>query len=124
MHTVTELATFRRDAKAAGMSEEDILALVEYVATTPLAGDEIEGTGGCRKLRFALKASKKGKSGGVRTITFYSGDMMPVFLITVFTKNQKVTLSKREKNGLKKLTNKLVTEYATRIFPIAAGERE
>ena len=35
------------------------------------AGDVIEGTGGARKLRFAGKG--KGKRGGFRVITFFSG---------------------------------------------------
>jgi hypothetical protein len=31
----------------------------------------------------------KGKSGGYRAITFYSGTALPVFLITVFGKGEK-----------------------------------
>jgi hypothetical protein len=38
------------------------------MAAKPDAGDEIRGTGGARKIRFAAKG--KGKSGGVRVITF------------------------------------------------------
>ena len=53
------------------MSEDDIFALVSHRAENPEAGDVIAGTGGCRKLR--LRRRGKGKSGGYRTITFYSG---------------------------------------------------
>ena len=64
------------------MSEEDISALIDYLASNPDAGEELVGTGGCRKVRFAIAANNKGKSGGVRTITLFSGEGMPVFLLT------------------------------------------
>lgn len=122
MQTVSELKSFRKHATQAGMSDEDIDALVSYLAANPEAGDEIEGTGGCRKVRFAVSGNNKGKSGGVRTITFYSGDMLPLYLITAFAKSKKVNLTKAERNELKKLTEILVQSYATRVLPIAAGE--
>ena len=99
MHTVAELNSFRRSAVAAGMSEEDIQDLLNHLSEHPDAGEEIVGTGGCRKLRFAIRGNNKGKSGGVRTITLYSGEHLPVFLITVFGKSQKVSLTKAERNG-------------------------
>lgn len=47
---------------------------------------------------------------------------MPVFLITVFAKNQKVSLSKSEKNSLKTLADTLTKEYAKRVQNM--GRRE
>jgi hypothetical protein len=123
MQTVSELRAFRRAAEASGMSEEDIEDLVDYLAANPEAGDEIEGTGGCRKLRFAIRGNNKGKSGGVRTITLFSGEHMPVFLITVFAKSVKISLTKAERNALKKLSGEIVEEYSRRVLPLAAGER-
>lgn len=106
------------------MSCEDIEDFVDYIAANPDAGDEIQGTGGCRKVRFAIRGNNKGKSGGVRTITFFSGADLPVFLLTVFGKNQKVSLTKGEKNALRKMTKDIVEEYESRVQPLAAvGER-
>lgn len=62
-------------------------------------GDPIPGTGGCRKFRFAGRG--KGKSGGYRIITFFSGRTIPVFPITVFGKSEKSNLSRAEQNKLK-----------------------
>jgi len=104
------------------MSDQDVDSLIEFLAENPNAGDEISGTGGCRKVRFAIEATNKGKSGGVRTITLFSGDAMPVFLITVFAKSQKVTLSKAERNGLKALADTLTKEYAQKVQQIARRE--
>ena len=80
MHTVCELHSFRRAAERAGMSEQEVSDLADLLASDPTAGVEIPDTGGCRKVRVAGRG--KGKSGGYRTITFYTGDKMPVFLVT------------------------------------------
>ncbi len=60
MHTVAETYAFRRQAEAAGMTEEEIDELVSFLSVNPMAGKAIPGTGGCRKVRFAGRG--KGKS--------------------------------------------------------------
>lgn len=120
MHTVCETNSFRRHAKDAGMSEEEVEQLVDYLAAHPNAGDEMAGTGGCRKLRVAGRG--KGKSGGYRTITFYSGRDLPVFLITVFSKGERANLSKSERNALEGLTKELVAAYAARVVKVSRSQ--
>jgi hypothetical protein len=119
MHTVAELHTFRRAAAEAGMSPEELSDLVTFLAENPTAGDEIAGTGGCRKLRLAGRG--KGKSGGYRTITFYTGEQMPVFLITVFSKGDRANLSKKERNQLGAITKLIVEEYRVRVRAARSG---
>ncbi len=68
MQTVIETEAYLKDAKRAGLSEQERMAIVEYLAGHPEAGDEIQGTGGARKVRFAGQG--KGKRGGYRVITF------------------------------------------------------
>jgi hypothetical protein len=51
--------------------EAERFAIVTWIASNPAAGDVIEGAGGARKVRLAGKG--KGKSGGYRVVTFYSG---------------------------------------------------
>ena len=67
------------------------------------------GTGGARKLRWAARG--KGKSGGVRVITFYSGPPVPVFLLTVFGKGEKSDISKSERNELRRVLKDLTARY-------------
>ena len=67
MQTVVETPAFQKSAAQAGMSEKEITQLIDYLAANPDAGDEIKGTGGCRKVRVAGRG--KGKSGGYRVIT-------------------------------------------------------
>jgi hypothetical protein len=50
------------------MTENEIASVVDYLADNPMAGDEMPGTGGCRKFRFA--APGRGKRGGYRIVTF------------------------------------------------------
>jgi hypothetical protein len=59
----------------------------------------MEGTGGCRKLRFAGKG--KGKSGGYRTIHYFGGDDVPVLLLALINKGEVANLSKAERNELR-----------------------
>lgn len=113
MHTVAQTKAFDNAAANAGMSAQEIEDLISYLAENPMAGDEMEGTGGCRKLRVAGRG--KGKSGGYRTVTFYSGESMPVFLITVFGKGEKSNLTAREKSAIKSLTKAIAAEYKNRV---------
>lgn len=124
MQAVCETHAFRRAAIGAGMSEHDIAALVSYLAENPDAGDVIAGTGGCRKLRWAGRG--KGKSGGYRTITFYSGAMMPVYLITAFGKGEKANLSDAECNALRVLTKGIAAEHIETVAALATrkGKRK
>ncbi len=85
---------------------------MNFLAAHPNAGDEMPGTGGARKVRFARPG--EGKRGGYRIITFFSGADIPVFLLSVFAKNEKSDLSSYEKNELKKLLQILPATYRRR----------
>jgi hypothetical protein len=112
MHTVIETEIYLRDAKAAGLSDDERQRIVDFIAANADAGREIPGTGGARKVRFAGKG--KGKSGGYRIITFYTGKDIPVFLLNVFAKNEKADLSQKERNELKAVLGQLANAYRRR----------
>lgn len=118
MQSVVELPLFIRRASEAGMTDEERFALIDLVADNPETGIVIQGTGGVRKLRFARPGA--GKSGGYRVVTFYSGDAIPVFLITVFAKSVAANLSKAERNELQGLTKALVETYGRKVRPLRA----
>ena len=109
MHTVALTHAFVRAAKQTGMTEDEIDTVVDCVSKSPTAGAEIAGTGGCRKLRAAERG--KGKSGGYRIITFYTGEALPVFLLTVFAKGERANLTRDESNKLRAITKAIVAEY-------------
>jgi len=110
VHTVVETPGYLRAAAQAGLSAQDRHSIVNFLSRDPDSGDVISGSGGCRKLRFGR--GSKGKSGGVRIITFFSGTDLSLFLITVFAKNERSDLSKAEANALAVMTKKLVETYS------------
>lgn len=85
---------------------------MEYLAARPKAGDLIEGTGGVRKLRWARDGG--GKSGGVRVIYYFHSESMPLYLLTMFAKNERANLSKSERNELAGLVDLLVQVWFER----------
>ncbi|MBL0924267.1 MAG: type II toxin-antitoxin system RelE/ParE family toxin [Sphingomonadaceae bacterium] len=99
MQTVVETESYLRDAKNAGMTEDEQNAAVDLVATNPEAGDVMQGTGGVRKARLAGRG--KGKSGGYRIVYYFGGGDIPVCLLTVFGKGEKANLTQGERNALK-----------------------
>ncbi|MCR2833597.1 type II toxin-antitoxin system RelE/ParE family toxin [Parerythrobacter lacustris] len=105
MQTVIETESYLRDAKNAKMSEEERTAAVDLVAADPEAGDVMQGTGGVRKARLAGRG--KGKSGGYRIVWYFGGGDIPVFLLTVFGKDEKANLTQGERNALRSLTRSL-----------------
>jgi hypothetical protein len=80
------------------MSTEERMALLEHLAANPRAGDLIPGAGGVRKLRWARGG--RGKSAGVRAIYYFHSDAMPLYLLTVFGKNERADLTAAERNEL------------------------
>lgn len=69
-----------------------------------------KGTGGVRKLRWAR--NDKGKSGGVRIIYYFHDDEMPLYLLALFSKNEKANISMEEKHILSKLVKELVKYWS------------
>jgi hypothetical protein len=70
---------------------------------------EIPGTGGARKVRCGGRG--RGKSGGYRVVTFYSGEGIPVFLLNVFAKGDRIDLSQAERNELRRILQSLARVY-------------
>ena len=103
--TVAELGEYQRRAEKL-LAESERQDIVNYVAAFPKAGDLITGTGGVRKLRW--RRGGKGKSGGVRVIYYFHSERMPLYLLTVFAKNERADLSQAERNDLASLVDTLV----------------
>lgn len=97
MQTVAELPEFIRRAEKL-LGETDRSALIAYLSESPRSGVLIQGTGGIRKLRWGRESS--GKSGGVRVIYYYHDERIPLYLLTVFGKNEQANLSNAQRNEL------------------------
>lgn len=106
LHTVIELESFIRRARAI-MSDDERMGIVTFLAANPEAGVPLGG--GLRKVRVARAGG--GKSGGYRTLYIFGGSAIPLFLVTVFAKNEKGNLSKAEQAAAVALSKQLLATY-------------
>ena len=112
LHSIAETPQFVRDAERLGLSTEEVAAIVNAVASDPLVGDEVQGSGGVRKRRFAGRG--KGKSGGYRVITAYFGMDVPVYLIAMLSKGERSNFSRAEIAGCKTMTDEIARHWRRR----------
>ncbi len=106
--TVVETPEFLAAARRI-MDDEERALLIGHLARNPFAGDAIPGTGGVRKMRWALQG--RGKRGGARVIYFFHNETMPLFALTAYAKNERTDLSQAERNELRRLTVLLIDSY-------------
>ena len=105
MITIAELPEYIRGASKL-LDADERQDIINYLSAHPKSGDLMEGTGGVRKLRWGR--GNQGKSGGVRVIYYFHSDLIPLYLLTLFAKNERTNLSKSERNELSELVNLLV----------------
>lgn len=94
------------------MDEEERALLIDYLAYNPTSGELIPGTGGVRKLRWALEG--RGKRGGARVIYYFHSEIMPLFALTAYAKNERADLTQSDRNALRQLTAALAEAYSRR----------
>ena len=108
MQTIVELPEYKKQVQK-HLYKNDSEFLVNYLAEHLKAAGLMQGAGGFIKLRWAK--SGEGKSGGVRVIYYFHNESMPLFLLSLFGKNEKSNLSHAERNLLAKFTLTLVKNY-------------
>ena len=112
MHAVIETEGFAGDCKSAGVTEDEKHQITIALATNPLAGELID-TGGARKWRFARPGM--GKRSGYRVISYYAGEDIPVFLLGLLMKGERVNMSMAEKRELKKTLATIAADYRANV---------
>ena len=68
------------------LSEDEYLGLQNFLFQYPQAGKVVPGSGGVRKVRWAVAGN--GKSGGVRVIYFFKRQKDEIWLLTIYSKNE------------------------------------
>ncbi len=106
LQTVVELPEFQRRAKAT-MSDREREAAIAFIAANPQIGVSLGG--GLRKVRISRQDG--GKSGGFRVIYVFGGSHMPIFLVTVFAKNERANLSRSEQAAAVALSKRILATY-------------
>ena len=107
--TVVELPEFQRRAKSM-MSDSEREAMIDWIAVNPEGGTSLGG--GLRKVRIPREGG--GRSGGFRTIYVFGGRHMPIFLVTVFAKNERANLTQKEQAAAVRLSKEIVGMWSRR----------
>lgn len=109
MHCVMETSVFARQAELIGLTDAERFEIASLLSNEPKLGDLIKGTGGARKFRFQKLHS--GKRFGYRIIAYFAGDDVPVFLLDVLDKGDRLNLSQAERNEFKKALGRIADDY-------------
>jgi len=101
--------TFDRNWRDMGLTDDDLAKLENAIMENPSIGKIIQGTGGVRKMRFALPNSR-GKSAGARVLYVDYIAFEKTVLLNVYPKSVKDNITDAEKTQLKKIVEGISRE--------------
>jgi hypothetical protein len=84
------------------LSDDEYAALQWALAANPNAGNVIRGSGGVRKIRWAVAG--RGKRGGIRVIYYLRSRQGEIWMLTAYAKNVAETIPA---NILKKIKEEI-----------------
>ncbi len=99
-----ETPTFTRMVTSL-LDDNEYRQLQNVLLADPACGDLIKGGGGIRKMRFAIQG--RGKSGGVRTIYFWAKGKDHIYMLVIYPKSRKDTLTAKETEILREYVKEL-----------------
>ncbi|HMV41707.1 MAG TPA: type II toxin-antitoxin system RelE/ParE family toxin [Leptospiraceae bacterium] len=87
--------------KSIGLDDGDLREVETFLITNPKYGKVISGTGGLRKMRWALPG--KGKSGGIRILYVDYPLHEVLYFISLLKKNETENISAEDKRTISKI---------------------
>lgn len=87
------------------LSDDEYRLLQNHLIAHPDAGDVIRGSGGVRKVRWAVRG--RGKSGGVRVIYYWAKADQQTFFLTLYGKGEKENLTAADLKRVVRLLEEL-----------------
>jgi hypothetical protein len=102
-----ETPTFTRMVTAL-LSDDEYRAMQTLMLADPERGALLRDGGGIRKLRFALQG--RGKSGGVRVIYYWAKSREQFYMLVIYPKSVKDSLTARETTALRGYVKELAKE--------------
>jgi hypothetical protein len=113
--SIAEMDDFFVDAKKI-FTEDEYEELILFLAEHPDAGEIMPGTGGVRKVRWPAKG--QGKRGGARVIYYFRDLNVPVYLLAVYAKGEKLNLTEAEKRQMSKIVDSIVEAAMAKRFRV------
>ena len=102
-----ETSVFTKACKSL-FSDDEYKEFQAYMLTDPEAGAVIVGTAGCRKVRWSRPGT--GKSSGVRAIYYYYNEVERLYMLLIYPKSEKDSLTGTEKNMLRSVVESFKEE--------------
>lgn len=102
-----ETSTFTKELPR-HLNDDGDAALQAFLSAHPEAGDVILGTGGIRKVRWAMAG--RGKRGGNRVIYYWMAGRDHIYLLTVYAKGVKDDLTAAERDAWRKAVETIYNE--------------
>jgi mRNA-degrading endonuclease RelE of RelBE toxin-antitoxin system len=96
--TVVETARFIREAGRI-LTEEALERLLAFLALNPDSGVVVPGSGGIRKVRWAIPG--RGKRGGVRVIYYFHNESLPLLALSIYANNDKADITAADAKEMK-----------------------
>jgi hypothetical protein len=78
--------------------KSELVDLIQSLKQNPVQGVKVSGN--CYKIRLAIRSKSKGKSGGARVVTYFAKSAHSVYLLSIFDKSERESLSDRELRDL------------------------
>ena len=100
---------FDKEWNKLGLTDDDLKLLELYMLDNPDTGVIIKGTGGIRKMRWALP--NEGKSGGIRILFIDFIVSEKICMFDLFPKYEKENLSQSERNTLSQVVKAIGEEF-------------
>lgn len=82
---------YQKDVRRLGLTDLEIRALEQEIASNPQVGDVVPGLGGIRKMRFGFGG--RGKRGGGRAIYFLMVSDDAAFMLFAYARNEQEDLT-------------------------------
>ena len=97
---IAETPTFSRQADEL-FCEDEKRELIDILAQDSLAGEEVPGTNGMRKLHFAVTG--EGRRGGGRAIYYYRDEGMPIYALLACAQSASTEMTLAESRAVSEL---------------------
>jgi hypothetical protein len=108
---LAEMGTYQRDVDE-WFSVDEHEQIKTFLALHPESGEIIPDTGGIRKLRWPIK--NRGNNRAVRIVYYFRDLNMPLYLLALYRKGERIDLREKCKREMRKLVNELVVQHSVR----------
>ena len=85
------------------LTDEDYRGLQNYLLQHPDSGDLIRGSGGVRKVRWAIEG--RGKRSGIRAIYYWKKSHSEIWMLTLYSKSEQVSISGHQLRKIAEVIN-------------------